>query len=183
MSATQNLPIVGVSSCLLGERVRYDGREKRAPWVAEHLAEIVELVSLCPEVGAGMSIPRPPIQVVKPPGAALRVLRVHDGHDVTDELQAFATRSLDQLDARGIDGYVFKARSPSCGLRDTPHFASDGSDAAVFSMGMGLWARAVTERWPALPVIDEAGLSEPAARRRFLDAVMAHFEARQGANA
>jgi uncharacterized protein YbbK (DUF523 family) len=164
---------------LLGELVRYDGREKRAPWVQEHLAREVELVSLCPEVGAGMSIPRPPIQVVKPDQRAMKVVRVRDGLDVSAELRAFAERTLATLADEGVDGYVFKARSPSCGLVDTPHFEYHGKDAPVAALGAGLWADAVTSRFPDLPVVDEAALQEEDARGRFVEAVFEHFERRR----
>lgn len=170
---------VGVSSCLLGEMVRYDGREKRIPWIADVLAREVELVSICPEVGAGMPVPRPPVQIVQSEGRGLRLLVVGEGADLTDSVQHFMRRELQGLKARPIDGYVFKARSPSCGLRDTPHFASAAGHARSIRLAAGVWASRLRQELPELPLVDESDLEDEAARERFLEQVREHWRARQ----
>lgn len=181
MSAPRNRPLVGVSACLVGEPVRYDGETKRDDWIAEVLAGEVELRPLCPEVGAGMPVPRPPIRCVAASdgSTAMRVVLVDDGRDVTDDLNAFAARTLARLDLAQLDGFVFKARSPSCGLRDTPLFDGHEQGAAIVSEGAGLWAARVRAEAPDLPVADEGDLLGEGGRAAFLARVRARFLARK----
>ncbi len=165
---------MAVSSCLLGERVRYDGKEKGIAWIVEHLASEVEVVSICPEVGAGMSVPRPPIQLVSRPGEELRVVVVNEGSDVTAALRNFSNQQLARIADMPIAGYVFKARSPSCGLRDTPHFASAAGGAKSLRIASGFWAGMLQSRWPDLPCVDESELRESAGQEQFLRRVRAY---------
>jgi uncharacterized protein YbbK (DUF523 family) len=162
---------------LLGELVRYDGKEKRIAWIAETLPGEVEIVSICPEVGAGMPVPRPPIQIVGKPGS-LRIVVVDGKVDHTAAMNQFAEAQSDRLSAEPIDGYIFKARSPSCGLRDAPQFASATRDAEVLGLGPGLWAARLLEAWPSLPCVDESEVAEASGQARFLSLVQAHWRAR-----
>ncbi len=161
-------PRVGVSSCLLGELVRYDGKEKGVDWVREVLSVEVELVPMCPEVGAGMPVPRPPIQVAVTPEGERLIQLVSGSDDVHTPLAAFCDRTRSALERAPVHGYLFKARSPSCGVVDTPHFAADG---AIAAHGAGLWAQTVVERWPDLPVADEGDVADAEGRRCFLGQV------------
>lgn len=175
---TRVRPRVGVSSCLLGEPVRYDGAQKEEPWLRRVLAQEVELVSICPEVGAGMSVPRPAIQIVDAEGQGLRLQVVGDGADVTAAVAGFAETRLAAL-AGSLDGYVFKARSPSCGLHDTAHFASAARDARIVRMGAGLWAARVRTHCGPIPLVDESALQDPGSREAFIGRVRAHYEGRK----
>ena len=155
-------PKIGVSGCLLGELVRYDGRTKYTEWVGALAAEF-ELVSFCPEVAIGLGVPRPAIELVTINGG-VHVLGVADPTvDVTASLanQAQGTRW------GSLDGYVFKARSPSCGVHTVPIRGG--------GLGRGGFASALMARYPDLPVIEDDIASE---RTRFLARVRAHFEAR-----
>jgi uncharacterized protein YbbK (DUF523 family) len=163
------LPRVGVSACLLGERVRYDGGHKLQPSLVEALEDHVEWVPVCPEVEAGFGVPRPPMRLVGSPGAA-RMVVTATGDDKTAAMDAFCSARLDALAALALHGWVLKARSPSCGLRDVPVFGR-GDDAPA--AGSGLFARALVLRFPDLPVADEDDLADPAARDRFLARVRA----------
>ena len=97
-------PRVGVSSCLLGHRVRYDGAEKQIPWISEDLASEVELVPICPEVGAGMSVPRPPIQLVER-AFGIREVELVSGHDdVHTAMRSFCDGMQVQLEAHQLQG-------------------------------------------------------------------------------
>lgn len=174
MSESKEKPRVGVSSCLLGELVRYDGKEKRVAWVSDVLAAQVDLVSICPEVGAGMSVPRPAIQIVEAAEGKVRLQVVGEGRDVTGAMQSFIDSQLAALAAEPIDGYVFKARSPSCGLRDTPYFPSAENSDEPTQIAAGMWARGVAHRFSDLPMVDERDLQEEAGRERFLEAVREH---------
>jgi uncharacterized protein YbbK (DUF523 family) len=167
-------PRVGISRCLLGDEVRYDGGHKLEPSLIERLADRVEWVPVCPEVEVGMGVPREPIElVVMPAGAiaasAVRVVGCHTGDDWTARMQAWAARRISELAELRLSGFVLKARSPSCGVRDV---AVRGGDAAA-----GLFAQALLTAMPDLPVDDEERLRDPAARARFLERVLARHDA------
>lgn len=157
--------------------MRYDGKEKRIAWIAETLSAEVDVVSICPEVGAGMPVPRPPIQIVDGP-AGLRILVVDGEVDHTEAMEQFAKTQSARLAAEPVDGYIFKARSPSCGLRDTPQFASAAKDEAVLRLGPGLWAAQLVQTWPTLPCVDESEVADAAGQAHFLGRVQAHWRAR-----
>jgi uncharacterized protein YbbK (DUF523 family) len=148
--------------------VRYDGGHKREPSLIEALGDAVEWVPVCPEVEAGFGVPRPPMRLEGPPRAP-RMVVTATGEDKTAAMDAFSRARLAALAALGLDGYVLKARSPSCGLRDVPVF--DRGDVAP-ATGSGLFAHALVTRFPDLPVADEEDLRDPAARERFLASVL-----------
>ncbi len=166
-------PIVVVSSCLLGQRVRYDGASKGVSWIAEQLSKQVEIVAICPEVGAGMPVPRPPIQVVAK-GDLLRVQEVGGKADVTDALQTYIDSQLLYLKNKSIDGAVLKARSPSCGVVDTPQYRSAARESEVVRLGGGLWARALEKAFPGMPIVDESDLQTPKSQQEFLQELYAY---------
>ena len=157
-------PRVGISACLLGEPVRWDGGHKREPSLVEALGPFVEWVAVCPEVEAGFGVPRPPLRLEGSPHAP-RMVVVATGEDKTPAMDAFCRARAAALADLALDGFVLKARSPSCGLRDVPVFARGDGVAAP---GSGLFARALLARFPNLPVADEDELRDPAARSRFL---------------
>jgi uncharacterized protein YbbK (DUF523 family) len=146
---TSEKPRVGVSACLVGREVRYDGGHKRTDAVVR-LGEVVELVPVCPEDEVGMGTPREPIHI----DARGRLVGVDSGQDHTDAMNAWAATRLAGLD--DLDGYVLKARSPSCGLVGA---ASLG--------GRGLFAQRLTEVYPDLPVTDEERIDDDFVRRVF----------------
>ena len=147
-------PRVGVSRCLLGDQVRYDGGHKRASVLLDRLGPHVEWVPVCPEMEVGMGTPREPVHLVSRPDG-VRMLGVTSEHDWTDRMQAWASDRLRALTALQLSGYVLKARSPSCGL--------DG----------GLFAGALVATMPGLPVADEAQLGTAPAADAFLAQVRA----------
>lgn len=166
---------IGVSACLLGEPVRYDGAHRRDPWVCGALAREFELVSICPEVAIGLGVPRRPIRLVR---IAMGV-RVRDAQDpgnpdldLTERFRLLAEALSTRLDALG--GYVFKSRSPSCGVRDVPLYDAGGRPRALVA---GEFARLVMARYPGLPVIDERQLGDPSERERFLGQVRSRYRA------
>ncbi|HHH45051.1 MAG TPA: DUF523 domain-containing protein [Gammaproteobacteria bacterium] len=169
-------PLVAISSCLLGENVRYDGRHKRDPCIAQYLSTHVDWKPVCPEVGAGLGVPRPAIQLVgtEERPAALGV--ENSSLEVTEALLEYAQRMLPEL--RDVNGYVFKSRSPSCGLVDTPLFDSSGQELAQTA---GLFARVIVAALPALPVIDEQQLHDTQRRARFLQQVQACWQQQKSA--
>jgi uncharacterized protein YbbK (DUF523 family) len=161
-------PVVAISSCLLGEKVRYDGEHKLDPCIAQYFAARVDWKPVCPEVGAGLGVPRPPVQLVGDKSAP-RALGVENARlDVTDVLTGYAREMVQEL--KGVSGYIFKSRSPSCGLTDTPLFDADGHENGFTS---GMYARVITTALPDLPVIDEQRLQDTHSRGLFLQQVLA----------
>ena len=150
-------PLVYISACLLGERVRYDGDQKQLP--RDSLAVLqkqLQLRGICPEVGAGLSVPRPPVQLTRT-GQALRAIGRNDPNlDVTEPLQRYADESLMQAQQAQPCGYVLKARSPSCGLGSTPVFDSSGE---LIDHGNGFQADAYQAQLPWLLFIEETALA------------------------
>lgn len=167
---------LGVSACLLGREVRYDGRHRRDRFLTEELGAHVEWVPVCPELDLGLGVPREPIHLVRGPGD-LRLVGVRSQAEHTAAMRAYARRRVDTLAASGLDGYVLKSRSPSCGLGDVP--VHDPTTGEVVGHDRGRFAAELTARLPLLPVIEEATLRSPADRDRFLERVCVHHRWRR----
>ena len=153
-------PLVGVSSCLLGEEVRFNGGHKRHRFLTDELGPHVDWVAYCPEVSAGLGTPREPIRLT----ADGRLVNRSGTADHTSAVAALPLPSWD------LDGYVFKAKSPSCGIRAIPRYGPDGSAG---SMGPGLYAARVLARFPLLAVEDEGRLNDTLLREAFVERVFA----------
>jgi len=168
-------PRVGISRCLLGEDVRYDGTNKLNKAVVE-LTPLVEWVPVCPEVEVGMGVPREPIELVRHADGVrsaaefARLKGVQSKEDWTERMDRWAGSRLADLAAVGISGFVLKARSPSCGPRGVLVHDDRGN---ATSTGRGLFAEALSAAMPGLPMIDEEGLDDPEARERFVQKVRA----------
>lgn len=159
---------IGVSGCLAGQAVRYDGAEKRERWVADVLVRYATLVPLCPEVGIGMSVPRPPLRLQGKPRRPRAVGVSDPALDVTDLLHSYANVTAERYG--DLAGYIFKSRSPSCGLGSTPVWARVG----VSTRGSGLYARTVRRRLALLPAIEDTALADQARRDAFLERAFAY---------
>jgi uncharacterized protein YbbK (DUF523 family) len=160
---------IGVSSCLLGNRVRYDGTHKCDPLIVETLGELFDFVPICPEVAIGMGVPRLPIRLQGQP-TQLRAVAVDNPQlDVTVSLRDYAKEIAREL--QNISGYIFKSRSPSCGVGDVQVYDNGGEPS---SLGVGIFAQALTSYWPLLPVIDERCLAQPEARADFVKRVFSY---------
>lgn len=155
---------IGISSCLLGNNVRYDGGHRLDLYLRDDLGRIVEWVPVCPEVEAGLGVPREPMQLYGGPTAP-RLIAIETKTDRTDDLVRLIGKKLPQLEQQAIRGFVFKASSPSCGVHDTPLLTSAGETAGVRA---GLFAEAVIRYFPALPVEDEEKLRDPVTREDFI---------------
>ncbi len=154
-------PRIGISACLLGEEVRYDGGHKRNATLIDLVGPQVEWVSVCPEVEVGMGTPREPLQLVRV-GDRLRMVTIRTGIDYTDRMNEWARRRAGELERADIDGYVLKSGSPSCGLE-----------------GPGLFAHVLMTSLPSLPVIDERRIEDPDGRAQFLQRVIAYHRRRR----
>lgn len=158
-------PVVAISACLYGEAVRYDGADKSLQSTLDILAKHLELKPICPEVGAGLGVPRPPVQLVRDTSGELRALGRDDaGLDVTEALVDFAGHSL-RHSPSALTGYILKSRSPSCGLNSTPLFNSDGEQV---DRGSGIQAALFNTQRPWLQFIEDTGLSSAAECERYI---------------
>lgn len=162
---------LGVSGCMLGASIRYDGGHARDPFVTNGLGPWVEWVSVCPEVEVGMGVPRPTIRLIdreaEDGSKAERLVAPSTGVDHTD-----AMNELVRERARGlgeIDGFVFKKGSPTCGLHRVKVYHENGHGA--HKRGRGLFAAAMVERWPWMPVEEDGRLNDPRLRENFIERV------------
>jgi uncharacterized protein YbgA (DUF1722 family)/uncharacterized protein YbbK (DUF523 family) len=166
---------VGISSCLLGQEVRYDGGHKRSALCAQELGQLFEFVPTCPEAGAGLGVPRPAVQLRGDPAAPRAVGVLDSSLDVTDRLQAYADQRLAALG--DLCGYVFIRNSPSCGLMRVKLYDAAGSLRDETSRG--IFAEAFTRAYPQLPVEEEGRLQDPVLRENFITRVFALHNWRQ----
>jgi len=158
-----NVPTIGVSSCLMGENVRFDTGHKRDRFLTDHLARFVECVPRCPEMAIGLGTPREPIHLVDAKGKT-DARGVRSGNAVGDRLSAYGEAQAKEL--HGLSGYLFKAKSPSCGLHRVPVYTVDGN--RTNRRGHGLYADRIITAMPWLPVEDEGRLNDPGLRDNFL---------------
>jgi uncharacterized protein YbgA (DUF1722 family)/uncharacterized protein YbbK (DUF523 family) len=165
---TAKIPI-GVSACLLGENVRYDGGHKRDPYIVETLGRFLRFVPVCPEVGCGLPVPREAMHLTGDP-AAPRLVTIRSGRDMTEQMQAWCRHQVEVLAREELCGFIFKKNSPSSGLFRVKVYGGKGMPAKT---GRGLFARAVTDRFPLLPVEEEGRLNDPELRENFIERVFA----------
>jgi uncharacterized protein YbgA (DUF1722 family)/uncharacterized protein YbbK (DUF523 family) len=158
---------IGISSCLLGEKVRYDGGHKHDPYITGTLGRFFSFVPVCPEVECGLPVPREAMRLVGDP-AAPRLVTIRTRVDHTDRVLAWGGRRLDELEGEDLCGYVFKSRSPSSGMARIKVYDESGMPRPV---GVGIWARMFMDRFPLLPVEDEGRLHDPELREGFVERV------------
>jgi len=170
MSETVSAPIrIGVSACLLGEKVRFDGGHKRDPFLVESFGRYVEWVQVCPEVGLGLGTPRETLRLVRISND-VRLLMPKSGADHTDAMRAYAVRRLNELAKENLSGYILKKDSPSCGMERVRVYDVHGVPA---KSGQGLFAEALLQQFPTLPVEEEGRLTDPRLRENFIERVFA----------
>jgi len=165
---------VGVSSCLLGLEVRFDGGHKRARFVTDELARFVEFVPVCPEVESGMPIPRPTVRLVRE-GGEVRLREVQSGADHTDSMRAFSERRVESLRPLDLCGYILKKDSPSCGAMRVKVYSESGMPRRD---GTGMFAAALARAFPNLPVEEEGRLNDAPLRENFIERIFAHHRMR-----
>ncbi len=160
---------VGISSCLLGDKVRYDGGHKRDPFVTDLLGLAFTWVPVCPEVEAGMGVPRESVRLT---GEAKRPRMIghRTGKDFTRVMESFSRARARAIAGMNLSGYILKARSPSCGMERVKLYGTSGPKRRT----RGIFARHLIARLPHLPVEEEGRLHDPALRENFVESVFCY---------
>ena len=166
---------IGISACLLGEEVRYDGGHKRDAFLTDVLSRFVEFVPVCPEVEAGFGTPREAMHLRRESGQ-IRLVTVKTHKDVTAPMERLVRRRLPALETADLSGYVLKRNSPSCGLERVKVYDRNGIPAAG---GRGLFADALVRGFPLLPVEEEGRLNDPDLRENFIERVFGYYRLRR----
>lgn len=157
-------PRIGISQCLLGDEVRYDGGHKRDVFLTDVLAPFVEWIPVCPEVEAGLGTPREAMHLAGDPDSPrLLTIRTHVDHTAT--LNMFSQRRVRELHSSDLDGYIFKKSSPSCGVHRVKVYTEKGQPS---KQGTGIFAAAFQGAFPLLPVEEEGRLNDATLRENFV---------------
>lgn len=166
---------IGISSCLLGENVRFDGGHKRDVFITNTLSEYFEWVPVCPEMEIGMGTPRESLRLIGDLDAP-RMVTTKTNIDHTEKMVAFSRAKVQALEQAGINGYILKKDSPSCGMERVRVYNDKGIPD---KKGTGLFARVLLQRSPYLPVEEEGRLNEPRLRENFITRVFCHYRWQQ----
>ena len=161
---------LGISRCLLGDEVRFDGGHKKDSFLTDVFGRYVEWVPVCPEVEAGLGTPREAMRLVGDPQNP-RLVTIKSGTDHTRALETLTKNRIAQLMELDLSGYVFKKGSPSCGIERVRLYNENGIPSRN---GVGLFARAFIEQFPLIPVEEEGRLCEPTLRENFIERVFCY---------
>ena len=164
MKSNQSIKL-GISSCLLGNTVRYDGGHKLDHYLRHTLGQFIDWVPVCPESECGLPVPREAMDLVGDPDSPRLITRV-TGIDHTGRMKHWAKKKMAALEQDDLCGFVLKARSPSCGVHDTKIYSRPGRAAGGRA---GVFAEAVMGHFPLMPVEDEEGLQDPVIRENFIE--------------
>lgn len=163
-------PLLGISACLLGQRVRFDGQHKLDLYLRDTLGAFVDYHPVCPEVECGLPIPREAMRLVRQ-GDEIRLMTQKSAIDITPRMVAWREPRLDQLSGLPLCGFVFKAKSPSSGMERVKIYSEQGYASPT---GSGLFAAAFMERFPHIPVEEEGRLHDDVLRENFVERVFVY---------
>jgi uncharacterized protein YbgA (DUF1722 family)/uncharacterized protein YbbK (DUF523 family) len=158
---------LGISTCLLGEKVRYDGGHKLDRFLTDTLGQYVEYVPVCPEVECGLPVPREAMHLEGDPDSP-RLVTVRTGQDMTDRMVQWARKRVAQLEKEGLCGFIFKSDSPSSGMEQVRVYNDKGMPV---KKGVGMFAKIFMEHFPLLPVEEEGRLHDPRLRENFVERI------------
>ena len=158
---------IGISACLLGEPVRYDGQHKLDTFLRDTLGQYVDYVPVCPEVEVGLGVPREAMHLSGDP-ASPRLVTIKTGIDHTDRMNAWAQQRVGELEREGLCGFIFKSRSPSSGMERVKVYNEKG---VAVKTGVGLFAAAFMAHFPLLPVEEEGRLQDMDLRENFIERI------------
>ena len=160
---------LGISACLLGENVRYDGGHKLDRFLTGTLGQYVDYVPVCPEVECGLPVPRESMHLEGDTDAP-RLVTSRTKQDMTERMVQWAQRRVGELEKESLMGFIFKSDSPSSGMERVRVYSEKGMPV---KKGVGLFARAFMERFPLLPVEEEGRLHDPRLRESFIERIFA----------
>jgi uncharacterized protein YbgA (DUF1722 family)/uncharacterized protein YbbK (DUF523 family) len=160
---------LGISSCLLGERVRWDGAHKLDRYLTDTLGKFVKYVPVCPEVECGFGIPREPFRQVGDPGSP-RLITSRTKIDYTERMTEWARKRVSELEKEDLCGFIFKSRSPSSGMERVKVYNEKG---VPVKKGVGMFARAFMGHFPLIPVEEDGRLHDPILRESFIEQIFA----------
>jgi uncharacterized protein YbgA (DUF1722 family)/uncharacterized protein YbbK (DUF523 family) len=160
---------LGISTCLLGENVRYDGGHKLDRFLTETLGQYVDYVPVCPEVECGLPVPRESMHLDGDTEAP-RLVTSRTKQDMTERMVQWAQRRVGELEKESLMGFIFKSDSPSSGMERVRVYSEKGMPV---KKGVGLFARAFMEHFPLLPVEEEGRLHDPRLRESFIERIFA----------
>jgi uncharacterized protein YbgA (DUF1722 family)/uncharacterized protein YbbK (DUF523 family) len=160
---------IGISWCLLGEKVRYDGGHQWDRFITDTLGPYLEFVPVCPEVECGLGVPREAMHLVGNP-VDPRLVTIHTKIDYTEPMKIWAQRRIAELEKKGLCGFIFKSGSPSSGMEGVKIYGDKGEPVKT---GVGIFAREFMARFPLLPVEDEGRLHDPQLRENFIERIFA----------
>ena len=163
---------IGVSSCLLGEKVRWNGDHKQNHYVRVVLAKYFEYVSVCPEMEVGMGVPRETVALYGNLEKSRMISKKTQTY-WTKPMKSYIKTRISSLALDNLCGYIFKNKSPSCGLGRIPVYAAFGSNKVRH--GMGMFAKEFTENYPLIPTEDEGRLNDPKIRENFIVKVFSFY--------
>ena len=167
---------VGISSCLIGEEVRWNGGHKQDRYIKDTLGNYFDWVPVCPEVEVGMGVPRETVALSGAPEAP-DMTGTSSGTDWTGRMNRYSRKRVRELESSGLCGFIFKNKSPSCGLQNVPVYKEPGS--STVKRGQGLFARAFASRLPLIPVEEEGRLNDPVLRENFIVRVFSYYRLEQ----
>lgn len=165
-----NKIIIGVSSCLLGNEVRFDGGHKHDRYITGTLGTFFEFLPVCPEVECGLPVPRESMRLVGDPADPL-LLTSRTGVDHTERMKKWAHSRVEQLAENDLCGFIFKSKSPSSGMERVKVY---GKNNMPRSVGVGLFARAFKDRFPLIPIEEEGRLHDMVLRENFIESVFVY---------
>jgi uncharacterized protein YbgA (DUF1722 family)/uncharacterized protein YbbK (DUF523 family) len=160
---------LGISECLLGHQVRYDGGHKWDRYLTDTLGQYVEYVPVCPEVECGLGIPREAMRLVGN-SESPRLVTIRSGADLTERMLSWAGKRVAELEKEDLCGFIFKSDSPSSGMERVKVYNERGMPE---KKGVGLFARAFVEHFPLIPVEEEGRLHDPKLRENFIESIFA----------
>ncbi len=161
---------LGISRCLLGDEVRFDGGHKHDPFLTDILGRYIEWVPVCPEVEAGLGTPREAMRLVGNPQHP-RLMTISNKHDHTPAMKTLIDARLDSLHKLDLSGFIFKRGSPSCGIERVRVYTEQGMPS---HSGAGIFAKAFRDEFPLIPVEEEGRLCNPSLRENFIERVFSY---------
>jgi uncharacterized protein YbbK (DUF523 family) len=163
---------IGISACLLGEKVRYDGGHKMDLLLKDSLEKYVEFVPVCPEVECGLGVPRKRMHLEGNPESP-RLIVTDTGQDLTDLLLNWAEKRVIQMRKEDIRGFIFKSNSPSCGIRKVKFYSKEN---ICVKAGVGIFAEMFVKHFQNVPIEDEVSLRNPGLCKNFIERVLAYAQ-------